>query len=218
MMAMTERSKLDEARLAVSRHAAELFWQKGFEATSGDDIAAAAGISRRTVWRYFRSKEACVEPLFLLTSYRFVDQLRRWPKSISLETYLREVIGTMYRTDEEIRDAVAAARLVSRFDREPPLRSAYLMASAQAETGMVEVVADRLDRSIRNLEVRLSAAAAMAALRIVDETVASAAINDGQLYEPDEIAEQLATSIRAVSAPGFCDPVSDGALQMRQDL
>jgi len=83
---------------------------------------------------------------------------------------------------------------------------------------MVEVVADRLDRSIRNLQVRLSAAAAMAALRIVDETIASAAINDGQLYEPDEIAEQLATSIRAVSAPGFCDPVSDGALQMRQDL
>ena len=77
MMAMTERSKLDEARLAVSRHAAELFWKKGFEATSGDDIAAAAGISKRTIWRYFRSKEACVEPLFLLTSYRFVDQLRR---------------------------------------------------------------------------------------------------------------------------------------------
>lgn len=34
----------------------ELFTTRGFEATSVDDIAAAAGISRRTFFRYFTSK------------------------------------------------------------------------------------------------------------------------------------------------------------------
>lgn len=206
---MARTTKLEEARLAVSRHAAELFWKHGFEATSGDAIAAAAGLSKRTVWRYFRSKEACVEPLFLVTSYRFVEQLRGWPKSVALETYLLGAIGTMFTTEEEIRDAFAAARLVSRFDREPPLRSAYLMASAEAEGEMIQIVADRLDRSRRNMDVKLCAAAAMAALRVVDETISSAAINDGQRFEPDEIAMQLATSIRSVSISGFCDPVSN---------
>ena len=60
-----ERSKTEEARLAVSRHAAELFWKHGVDGTSGDAIAEASGLSKRTVWRYFRSKEACVEPLLL---------------------------------------------------------------------------------------------------------------------------------------------------------
>ena len=45
-----------EARLAVSRHACALFWERGVPGTSGDDIASAAGLSTRTIWRYFRTQ------------------------------------------------------------------------------------------------------------------------------------------------------------------
>ena len=51
-------AKQAQARLDVSRHACALFWERGVSGTSGDDIAAAAGLSTRTIWRYFRSKEA----------------------------------------------------------------------------------------------------------------------------------------------------------------
>ncbi|MER6808759.1 TetR family transcriptional regulator [Spirillospora sp. NPDC000708] len=44
----------------VARIAMELFLERGFEATTIDDIAAAAGISRRSFFRYFGTKEDIV--------------------------------------------------------------------------------------------------------------------------------------------------------------
>ncbi|MBF6101372.1 TetR/AcrR family transcriptional regulator [Nocardia cyriacigeorgica] len=44
-------------RLAVVDVALRLFAEQGYEATSVDEIAEAAGISRRTFFRQFRSKE-----------------------------------------------------------------------------------------------------------------------------------------------------------------
>ncbi|MFI0355034.1 TetR family transcriptional regulator [Actinomadura sp. 9N407] len=41
---------------AIEKVALELFEARGFRETSADDIAAAAGISRRTFFRYFESK------------------------------------------------------------------------------------------------------------------------------------------------------------------
>lgn len=42
----------------ISDVAIDLFDQRGFDETSVDDIAAAAGISRRTLFRYYPSKNA----------------------------------------------------------------------------------------------------------------------------------------------------------------
>jgi len=47
-------------RGAVSLAALDLFARQGFEATTVDQIAEAAGVGRRTFFRYFRSKEDAV--------------------------------------------------------------------------------------------------------------------------------------------------------------
>ena len=47
-------------RLTVVGEALRLFSEKGYEATTVDDIARAAGISRRTFFRQFRAKEDVV--------------------------------------------------------------------------------------------------------------------------------------------------------------
>jgi mycofactocin system transcriptional regulator len=49
-----------EARARVEQAALDLFALKGFEAVIIDDIAAAAGISRRTFFRYFATKADAV--------------------------------------------------------------------------------------------------------------------------------------------------------------
>ncbi|HXV92671.1 MAG TPA: mycofactocin system transcriptional regulator [Pseudonocardia sp.] len=44
------------SRLEIEHIALDLFTRRGFEHTTVDDIAAAAGIGRRTVFRYYASK------------------------------------------------------------------------------------------------------------------------------------------------------------------
>lgn len=202
-----ERSKIEQGRLAVARHAAELFWRDGVEKTSGDAIAAAAGLSKRTVWRYFRSKEACIEPLFLVTGLRFVELLRAWPPQLSIETYLHDTLGSMLKSEQEIRDGVAVARLISLLKSEPAIRSAYLMASAQVEDDFVEIVAKRAGRSVDDYDVKLCAAAAMAAVRVVDEDICTATFARGRHFEHHEVCDQLSAAIRTAATLPICDPI-----------
>jgi AcrR family transcriptional regulator len=56
---LRERRRRELAR-SVANAAVDLFEQRGFSATTIDDIAAAAGISRTTFFRYCATKEAAV--------------------------------------------------------------------------------------------------------------------------------------------------------------
>ncbi len=77
-------------RLEISREAARLFWEQGVAATSGEQIAAAVGLSVRTIWRYFRNKGSCAEPVLAQDVEEFVAVLRRWPREVSLADHLVE--------------------------------------------------------------------------------------------------------------------------------
>lgn len=196
----------DEAKLAVSRHAARLFVERGVAATSGDDIAAAAGLSKRTVWRYFRNKESCVEPLFDATSLRFIAMLRDWPRTAAIESWLQACLGSE-RASADLADDVLAVRLLAMLPDEPDLRASWLMATQRAEDALAGIVADRLERSPRDLEVRLCAATVMAAIRVVDETISIAAVKHRQTFTNQDVIDRLAHAIRVASTLPICDPV-----------
>jgi AcrR family transcriptional regulator len=199
---------LEEARLDVSRHAARLFWQNGFDATSGDDIAAASGISKRTVWRYFRSKEACVEPVLKVGELRFVGMLRHWPKTESIETFLAGSMTAFISDDTFVSDSIAAIRILAILHREPTLRSAWLMACHESEMELVSIIAERASRAKDDFEVRLCAAAVTAGMRLVDEEISSSVINDGAQITTEEATARIAAAIRTACIIPICDPVA----------
>lgn len=62
----TDRPNAPSQRLKMRRQLAaaamELFATRGYQATTVDDIAAAAGVARRTFFRHFRSKEEAIFP------------------------------------------------------------------------------------------------------------------------------------------------------------
>jgi AcrR family transcriptional regulator len=205
---MTDGSKLEDARLDVSRHAARLFWEKGFDATSGDDIAAEAGISKRTVWRYFRSKEACVEPVLKVSELRFAALLRQWPKTESIDQFLARSMAAFVSDDAFVRDSIAAIRILAVLHREPALRSAWLMACHEAETELVGVVAERASRAADDFAVRLCAASITAAMRLVDEEISSAVINDRMQVSSEEATARIVSAIRAGATLPICDAVA----------
>jgi AcrR family transcriptional regulator len=66
MTGTTRRGRSPEGRAEVRRElvaaAVRLFRIQGYEETTVDDIAAAAGVGRRTFFRYFPSKEDAISP------------------------------------------------------------------------------------------------------------------------------------------------------------
>jgi AcrR family transcriptional regulator len=56
---LTQRNR-ERARDEIAGVAVRLFDHRGFDAVSVDEIADAAGVSRRTLFRYFKSKEDLV--------------------------------------------------------------------------------------------------------------------------------------------------------------
>jgi mycofactocin system transcriptional regulator len=76
----------------IERVAMRLFTERGFDATTVDDIAAAAEIGRRTFFRYFASKNDVVWGRFGAELDRFRATLAATPPDLPLADALRVAI------------------------------------------------------------------------------------------------------------------------------
>ncbi|RKT74930.1 TetR family transcriptional regulator [Saccharothrix variisporea] len=158
-------------RLDISRHAVRLFAEHGVTATSGEQIARAAGVSERTLWRYFRSKESCVEPLLAKAIDAFRAVLRAWPADQELTEHLRDTYTPVLdsASDADLEAVLAVVRMTR---AEPALRAAYLMLWERSEDTFAEVLADRAGTSPDSVEIRVQAAAMSAVLKVATDHLA----------------------------------------------
>jgi AcrR family transcriptional regulator len=200
-------------RLEISREAARLFWEQGVAATSGDQIAEAVGLSTRTIWRHFRSKESCAEPIVRQGVVTLLSVLRSWPRQSSLEEHLAtELAGLRHeKPPVALADEMLAMKMIRLADTEPALRTAWLMACDQTEREMRPIIGDRLERPADDLEVRLHAAAAAAVVRVLDEHIGAAILAEADLTEFTDVtalSRRLARAIRTATGGAVGDPVA----------
>ncbi|WP_327350483.1 TetR/AcrR family transcriptional regulator [Streptomyces sp. NBC_01304] len=214
--AMSEQRRA-RLRLEISREAARLFWEKGVAATSGDQIAAAVGLSTRTIWRHFRSKESCAEPIVMQGVVTLLGVLRRWPRRCSLEDHLTAELTAIRegRTTPpvDLADELLAMRMIRLADTEPAIRTAWLMACDQVEREMCAIVGERLERPADDLEMRLHAASAASAVRVLDEHIGAAALAAGEDFtefaDVPALARRYAEAIRTATGGAIGDPLDE---------
>ncbi len=92
-----------ERRDALINAAYQLFSERGFAASSMDDIAARAGLSRRTAFRYFASKDDLVFPEQAERQAQFEALLVARADESPFETVRRAclALGRHYQDDRE---------------------------------------------------------------------------------------------------------------------
>ena len=158
---LRERKK-QQTREAIHRAAMQLFAERGFEATTIADIAAAADIAPRTFFSYYASKEEAVFPQFDPMYADFDRVLRERPPGATALDVLREwiVLAAQHFGDVE------SARLEARLRRESPVVAACdLQHMRRFERRLAEAVAEDFGEPADALRPRLVAAAAVAALQ-----------------------------------------------------
>ncbi|MEV5829940.1 TetR family transcriptional regulator [Spirillospora sp. NPDC052242] len=169
-MNLTERRKA-ATELEIARAAASLFAERGSGGTTVEAIADRAGLSLRTFYRYFPTKQDAVAPLLSIGAQRWLDLLAATPPDIptvrALEGAAERALTTADATTAEsygwTRGLLRAA------DGDPALRAVWLRVNDESERRLVRILADRADGA-DPLEARVAAAAATAAIRIAVET------------------------------------------------
>ncbi|MFI5611147.1 TetR/AcrR family transcriptional regulator [Amycolatopsis sp. NPDC051903] len=166
---LTERRKA-ETRLEVARAAVRLFLARGVAGTSGEDIAEAAGISPRTLWRYFPTKESCIMPLLTGGIETTARQLRSWRNDQDLADLLATARPPLTDTADDARTMLRLVRLTR---TEPGLRAVWLEAHRAAEPVFAEALAHRAGLPEPDLVTTVQAAMLNVALRVAVEHYAS---------------------------------------------
>lgn len=142
-----------------------LFAERGFDATTVDEVAEAAGVSRRTLFRYFGSKGDIVMEWARGTTSLLTAALRARPPAeeplTSLHAAFVAMCASIGGSSEDIRS------VIEMIERSPSLRPYSLLKHARWEDALAELLAERrpeVDPMQAVLLARVSVAAFRTAL------------------------------------------------------
>ncbi|CAL9397616.1 TetR/AcrR family transcriptional regulator [Streptomyces albus] len=180
---LTERRKAETER-EIARHAAALFSAHGAAGVTAEGIAKAAGVSLRTFYRYFRTKEEAVTPLLTGGVHQWLADLAAAPARLSVTEALERAVRSALAPEGPHAafqaEALESTRgLLRAVPGDPALRSVWLRVHAETEEALVPVLERLVRPGTDPLELRMTAAAANAAMRIAMETWATTQAEPG---------------------------------------
>jgi AcrR family transcriptional regulator len=156
-LGLRERKKI-KLRHTIQDEALRLFTEQGYEATTVEQIAAAAETSTTTFYRYFPTKEDVV----LDDGYdaEIEAAIAARPNDQPLADAIREVVQTTIAAADHDR-VLAALRLTATV---PALDARYAAAERRTVAEVAGLLAARTGREIDDFELQIAAAALVAAM------------------------------------------------------
>ncbi|MGW6456332.1 TetR/AcrR family transcriptional regulator [Streptomyces sp. NPDC055078] len=160
-LGLRERKKI-KTRIGIRRATYRLIAERGYEATTVEQIAEAAGVSTSTVFRYFPAKE----DIFLADGFDTVLEtaLRARPAGEDPLDSIRLVIGQglAQQLREERDEVILRTRLMVEI---PAVRARATEAMAVTSEQLIRVLVERTGRDETDPAVRIFTAAVLGALR-----------------------------------------------------
>jgi AcrR family transcriptional regulator len=154
--------KRAQTHARIQSEALRLFLQRGFERTTLDEIAAAADVSRRTLFHYFASKEDIVFSTKSDFPERIAEAIGRRPPTEPLLDMVENALAEM-----AARYATAEARALARLIHDTPALSAGDQAKYEkVERVLALALADRKGLPGTDIACRVTAATAIGILKL----------------------------------------------------
>ena len=152
-------------RARITDAAMALFLKQGFEATTVDDIAAAAAISRRSFFNHFASKDDVVTAWQDGTqAFLAAEVVARPDGEAPIDMAKHALLGLVKRHD------TAEARALADFaHRTPALKAREATKYQGLEDALRIALAARTGRKSDDLELRIIAAVAISLMRIASD-------------------------------------------------
>ncbi|KJS53943.1 TetR family transcriptional regulator [Streptomyces rubellomurinus subsp. indigoferus] len=149
----------------LTRAALGLLAQKGFDAVTVDEIAACAGMSKRTFFRYFASKEDVVVQFLAGLGAGMRAELASRPAGEPPSAALRHAVRAC--VDACAGQAERTLRVVRLILGTPALHARFLEHQAQWRDELAAELAARLGLDAAALHPRLAAGTALTAFDVV---------------------------------------------------
>ncbi|GLZ79690.1 TetR family transcriptional regulator [Actinorhabdospora filicis] len=151
--------KKARTRRTIREHALRLFAERGYAATTVDQIAEAAEVSPSTFFRYFPTKDHVVldedaDPVLVAAA-------RALPEGVPVARGLREaILAVLDGHTPPAGDMLAMTRLAF---GEPDLRARTLEHALATEAALAGILAERLGRDPGDMRLHVFAGAVLAA-------------------------------------------------------
>ena len=161
-LGLRERKKR-ERRRCIEDAAVALFEENGFDGTTVEQIAIAADIAPRTFFSYFATKEDVVLADYSARLERIVAELGERPESEPPWEALQASFVEVALDYEAARDDLVRRFIIMAGNSTVFARSLQLQAGW--EDALAEVLNQRANQEVEDLESRLLASAALACMR-----------------------------------------------------
>ncbi len=158
---LRERKK-QQTREALARAGIELFVERGYDATTLAEIAEAAGVSTRTIFAYFPSKEDILFASLQALREALARALAERPGDKDALTTLREFILSGHTKTE------LDCKLEQMIESDETLLSHKRARISQLQDLLAAAIADDLDAGPDDLRAHVAAASLIAAFEVLE--------------------------------------------------